>query len=894
MEDLHGTSELTGDRPGNFHKHPYLTFSIFFCVTAALVFAPYYLNGRTLIANADAIRQHYPALVYYGEYLRKILYNIFIAHSFDIPTWDLSIGYGGDIITTLHYYGLGDPLNLLSVFFPGEAMEICYSLLIVLRLYLSGLSFLYFCRYRKLDADYSILGALSYCFSGYAITAGVFHPFFAIPMMYLPLLLLGVEQIYSKKSPGIFIASVALSALSNFYFFYMLVMIVVLYTIVRYFSYFPQFRLGECMRCVLRFLACGMIGMMIAAPVLLPNLHSLLQLDRISAARQIALFYESEYYALIPAATISYYDMHYYSVAISSVAMLAVFALIVTPKKQHTTLKFSLAALFVCTLIPRIGSVFNGFNYATNRFIWALIFVISYIAAAVFPTTERLSSTQKRVAAGICFFFCFLCLIPSLAHRGKTYAAVLFLLMGLVFMMLINARRIGRCVYRTGIISLTVAAIVVNGYYWAAPEKGNWAGKSIAAGEAYSIFCDSSAARVAELPSSEISRFDQVTNRIENNTAMLCGANGTSCYFSTINPGTASFQRSQMLNESIGQQYRGLDGRSYLAAALSVSYFLTDSNTDIIPFGYDIPAGNGETEIYTSDHVLPLVYAFDYVYSDGELLSVTERQQLLLQCAVTDEDFGLPEGQPSFSDQTLVIREVCSDGVIRTDEGFLVTKDNATVTFEFDGVERSELYLIFTDLDFAPDDPGLTDISLKASCGGVTRPLRYRTAYDNFYCGYHDFLVNLGYKDYVRNRIVITLPAAGVYSFSDASVVAQPMDDFEAQVDALADSGISQISVDGDVISFHSERKTPGMACIAIPYQDGWTAFIDGEPTAICSVQNGLCGVFLPEGTHNVVLSYHTPLFRVGMVLSVIGIVLAVITVIKNRRSHPPCAKKQF
>ena len=98
---MYGTAEFSGKRRGLFHKHPYLAFSALFCITAALVFAPYLQNGKTLIANADAIHQHFPALVYYGGYLRKILYNVFIAHSFVIPTWDLSLGYGGDIITTL-------------------------------------------------------------------------------------------------------------------------------------------------------------------------------------------------------------------------------------------------------------------------------------------------------------------------------------------------------------------------------------------------------------------------------------------------------------------------------------------------------------------------------------------------------------------------------------------------------------------------------------------------------------------------------------------------------------------------------------------------------------------------------------------------------------------------
>lgn len=53
--------------------------------------------------------------------------------------WDLNIGYGSDILTTLHYYVIGDPLTLLSVFFKSSQTEFLYEFLIFLRIYLAEL-----------------------------------------------------------------------------------------------------------------------------------------------------------------------------------------------------------------------------------------------------------------------------------------------------------------------------------------------------------------------------------------------------------------------------------------------------------------------------------------------------------------------------------------------------------------------------------------------------------------------------------------------------------------------------------------------------------------------------------------------------------------------------------
>ena len=54
--------------------------------------------------------------------------------------WDMHIGYGSDNLTTLHYYVIGDPLTLLSVFVPEKDTEILYELLIFLRIYLAGIT----------------------------------------------------------------------------------------------------------------------------------------------------------------------------------------------------------------------------------------------------------------------------------------------------------------------------------------------------------------------------------------------------------------------------------------------------------------------------------------------------------------------------------------------------------------------------------------------------------------------------------------------------------------------------------------------------------------------------------------------------------------------------------
>ena len=112
----------------------YLFYTLAFAGIALFLYMRFYLNGKSLVWSHDGVPQHLNSLAYYGRYLRKILHTLFIEHKLSIPMWDLNIGYGSDILTTLHYYVIGDPLTLLSVFFKSSQTEFLYEFLIFLRI----------------------------------------------------------------------------------------------------------------------------------------------------------------------------------------------------------------------------------------------------------------------------------------------------------------------------------------------------------------------------------------------------------------------------------------------------------------------------------------------------------------------------------------------------------------------------------------------------------------------------------------------------------------------------------------------------------------------------------------------------------------------------------------
>lgn len=107
-----------------------IKYTITFIIVSLITYSLQLFYGKSFIYSevglaGDGLVQHYNALAYYGNWMWTILKNIFLEHRLSIPEFDMSIGLGGDIISTLNFYAMGDPLNLLAVFVPCVIRNIC-------------------------------------------------------------------------------------------------------------------------------------------------------------------------------------------------------------------------------------------------------------------------------------------------------------------------------------------------------------------------------------------------------------------------------------------------------------------------------------------------------------------------------------------------------------------------------------------------------------------------------------------------------------------------------------------------------------------------------------------------------------------------------------------------
>lgn len=902
----------------------YLLYTLVFLAVALALYLKFFANGKSLVWSHDGVPQHLNSLAYYGKYLRKVLHTLFIEHKLSLPLWDMHIGYGSDILTTLHYYVIGDPLTLLSVFVPASKTEALYAFLIFLRIYLAGIAFSGYSFYHKNSKQATFMGTMIYIFAGWTIYAAMKHPYFSNPMIYLPLILLGIDKIYKKQKPYVFIWSVSLAGLSNFYFFYMLGIFMVLYAIFRYFDLFADRSIKNIGKWLGVFAVYSVIAVLIAAVILLPVILPVFGTDRFKAENYVPLFYDRIYYEKYLGCLIGENMIQWGVAGYTAVSLAGVFVLF-SKKKKYTALKAGFVLLNVFLLLPYAGHVLNGLSYVSNRWIWAYGMLIAYIFVKIYPELFALTLTEKRKVFVMLLIYCILALLPEAARTQRNLMAMVLLSLS-TFTVLsfgnIFTRERNLTVMIAGFL---IAGILFNMHYQYSYEK-DYLSEFTDSGEALEKLETGVDRAVLSTDDPSVYRYDQMDTNSSENSSMQMGTNSTAYYFSVASSSIANFFDEMYLNTPWEQHYNNLDGRTILDRLASVKYFVVKNGKESdLPYGYSRLSGeaekNGKTYLaYADEDALPLGYTYDSWISreDYDKMTVTEKQQALLQGVVLD-DSSLPETETHFNDREVSYYTSEGKGCRLKNGKVVVTQENAQLKLVFEGEENAETYLITEGLDYEGLSPRemISDKkwskmttyeqnklleensnwrywkeSQKASIqiGGrfLKKTIQIFTDKYNAYSGKHNFLCNTGYSEKGRHTITLTFENTGVYSFDSLKIYCQPMTEIDSQTSKLGEEVLTDVKIGNNEINGKISLSDTKALVLSIPYSEGWTAYVDGEETELKEANTMYMALELPKGDHEIHLVYWTPYLRTGLCLTCIGVLCYIVLVLINRK------KKRF
>ena len=877
-------------------KYCYGIYTLMFLLMCIAAFLPFFTEGKSFVWGAgieDGLSQHFSALAYYGEALREFFRNLLAGHP-KLVMWDMSLGYGADILSTLNYYAIGDPLNLLYGFVSPKNTETMYDFMILLRMYLAGVTFIMYARKMKKRSYGTVIGALVYVFSGFCFRLGLRHPFFINPMIYFPLLCLGIEKIYQRERPYVFIFAVCVSAMSNYYFLYMLTIFAVIYAWIRFYKYTEENKIKNFFLTILKFGMYYTLGIAMAAVILLPSVMGFLGNGRYGNGVdwKSLIVYPGKYYLLFIENFIGYGNMGSNTNAgyLPIVGIVVLFTLF-SQRMKHKKYRAAFIASIIALIFPIFGYAFNGFSYANNRWAFALSFIVALLTAEMYPRLFVMSKRQQiGIGAGIIIYTVFCIIVNTsgeeiLKNKGIMAACGLI---AVFYILLLIFQRLGydaqKRTVRVSMAILLLISVGVHGYYRFDPKGYGYTQEFMDQGQAYQTLKQDNICMLSKVNDPSVYRVHAEGYRYKN-YGLINHLNTISGYYSiTAKCVTDTIKGYDTLGMQYADKYKGVDQRLGLLSLAGVKYITVAHNSQVakdvsskgdVPYGVEKQSKKGNITLYKNKYVLPFAYAYDSYMTEQQyeqLNGIGKEQAMLAQIILNqhpaDKEIQHKEQRNDPDIQTISLPETR----ISSPKG----KKYADITVPVE--KDKETYLYFKNLVYHGKKNGEDNFILTGRKGtkgilvtqnDIQQKIHIQSTFNPYYFGRKDYIVKINHQtSKAKEKVRLNFLSPGEYEFDDISLITVPKKDVLAKLKERKKNSMKQIQYEGNHFRGVYHAKKDQILCVTIPYSKGWKATVNGKRAKIYKANGMFMGIVMKKGTQSVKLDYETPGLKIGACIS--------------------------
>ena len=102
--------------------------------------------------------------------------------------------------------------------------------------------------------------------------------------------------------------------------------------------------------------------------------------------------------------------------------------------------------------------------------------------------------------------------------------------------------------------------------------------------------------------------------------------------------------------------------------------------------------------------------------------------------------------------------------------------------------------------------------------------------------------------------------------------------------EALADERLQLTEFSDTGFTGEITAKQDGTLYLSVPYEEGWTIYVDGKKQKLDSIFDAMCAITLSEGTHTITMKYSPKGFVAGLVLSIGSVILLVVLYVLEHR----------
>lgn len=838
------------------------------------IFLPFVLKGNTFVSNVDGFNQYYPAFVYIGRYIRECF------KEFTIKQFDFTIGLGEGIIPALNYYGFGDPLNLFSALVPIDYAPIAFTFLILLRIYLCGISMAFFCRRNRKSWDSCLLAALVYAFSSFILIYGLQFYTYITGAAILPLILTGVNEIIEekKKISNIFIFAIFLQAINSFYFLYMDTIFIFFYTLVfcdplkqkdkktnnRIFFLLIQYILGLC----------------VGGIVLLPSIYGFLGSTRTgggSMSIRSMLFYNIDTYKEYLGNLFISKAYSSSSLAIPIIELLCCIIFLCGHKKKNKWRVLCIGAM-VGYFLPIVGYAMNGFSYATDRWVYILHFIFAVSMIEVLEKEDYVVGKKQCLIYSIFIFFSIL--IHLSTNNGKeTYIRIfIYLLLVVLVPFLFTIKWF----YKKWIIIIFIVGnIALNGFMIYGPVSFGGSGFSSSFMTLKELKESFQGSKAGKLQQDSVCWSRADVYETSYGAAMAMGFRGCAEYLSILNKNISLFYQNLDISSGMrGSSWTlsGLDGRKNIEDILSVNEYLKPIKK----------GGIIEYEMEQNSDFLPLGFTYNsYITKENfQKMKTPDKDIAILQAVVLDKEIEKDWDQIYITDivdkSSQVKSTIDYENMYITGNEFTTQKDSK-IEIRIENLLPGELYVTFNNLYYLSDFS--REIIVENKILQVLNKGALQSYFGNDVCNYS---VKIDLPENKSNIELCFLPEKK-YTLEGINVYVRPVESDNYFREKLSEDVLYNLNVSfkGEVEGNLNIDKNK-ILFLSIPYSKGWTAYVNGEEKEIQRANIGFCGIPLEAGCYRIKLIYQTPGLMFGSLLTFVGLMIWFIFYLLESKKFVP------
>ncbi len=820
--------------------------SIIFIMHRALPF-----GGNSLL-TVDFYHQYGPML---GELYDKVRSGSNIIYSYNIG---LGIPYYRNF---LNY--LSSPLNILLFLFKREHILIAFSLIIGLKSVLSATFMAYYLKKKfKQDNVFLIAIGLAYGLSAY-FAAYYWNLMWLDGMVFLPLIVLGIENIINKGKIKQYVCFLSIMLLSNYFIGYMICIFSVIYFFAYYFIK-NKFRLYSFYKACLRFLIGSLLSFGFVAVLLIPMFYALKSISAthdmfpsiIEYNFSLLKFFANHFAGVRP--TVFASDVLPLPNVSSSVIVLPLLILFFINKKINIKEKIVYALLLVIFIasfeIKILDFIWHAFHVPND-----LPYRYSFIYIFTLCTLAYKSAINIKWIKYIYVIIIYLILMIALITLKVTYFENLSSTMFLLNTIFLTIYTIIYIIYKFEIVNLKYIYMLIYGLV--AMEMFVACGYNLNINQAASDYIDKYTSNKEAL--SELKQKDSSFYRLEQeiymtyNDGSYIGYNGISTFSSMAYENLSRLERSLGLGgNNINSYYYNMQTPVYnsMHAVKYIVGNLDDNN-------YYSKYITNENNIFKYKYYLPIMFPVDNNIKNW-----------------ITYDINPFINQSSFIQNATGVYDVFDRMYLDTISGCATSSTNGEyINFEFnEGGIEDEIVLTYKNSNYKNIYAYFYNSNIEYVIIGED-DYRYFSPNEPYIIELkntsEDIKFTIHFKDKNENYI-----QAFVYAVNN--------DNFIKAYNILNKNKFKISTFKNNLITGSIEVPQAMTMYTSIPYDKGWKVYINNKQVKTFKIGDALLGYKLNKGINNIKLVYYPEKIILGLCVTLfsIGIVIVYKIFLLKRR----------